>query len=682
LGVGPESRVGLRLERSVANVVATLGVLKAGGCCVPVDMSYPLERMALMLADSAVRILLSDADVDAPDLHLIRVDQVAELLAAGPDHTPSANASAGNLAYVFYTSGSTGRPKGVMMAHREVVQYAACLPQTMPIGPGDRVAQASNASFDAAVFEIWGALLNGATLVGIDRDVLFSAPLLGQALREQGITHLYQTAALFNQHVREQVDVYASLRQLVFGAEAVGTEGVRAMLRSGKPARVLHEYGPTEATVWCTLDVVEEVEEGAATVPIGRPIPNARAYVLDPAGEPLPVGVPGELCIGGDGVVRGDLGRPGLTAERFVPDPFATEPGGRMYRTGDRARWKADGKLEFMGRLDDQVKIRGFRIEPGEVEAAMAAYPGVREARVMMREDQPGDKRLVAYVVGDVEVDEFREHLRQSLPEYMVPAAFVPVERIPLTPNGKLDRRALPAPGSDAYASREYEPPANETEQALAEIWAEVLRVDRVGRRDNFFKLGGHSLLAIQLIGRMRRAGLHTDVRALFTTPVLAELALALGGASTEVQVPANRIPEGSGSIVPEMLPLVELSQAEIDRVVAGVPGGAANVQDIYPLAPLQEGFLFHHLMSEDGDPYLVSGMTEFDTRARLDRYLTALHAVIGRHDILRTSVAWEGLREPVQVVWRHAPLPVQEVELDADAEDAAGQLWRRFDPR
>ncbi|WP_420127100.1 amino acid adenylation domain-containing protein [Longimicrobium sp.] len=526
LGVGPESRVGLRVERSVANVVATLAVLKAGGCCVPVDTSYPAERMALMLADSTVRVLLTDGELDVPGLHVIRLDQVAELLAAQPDHPPSANASAGNLAYVFYTSGSTGRPKGVMMGHREVVQYAACIPHTMPMGPGDRVAQASNASFDAAVFEIWGALLNGATLVGIDRDVLLSAPLLGQALREQGITHLYQTAALFNQHVREQVDVYASLRQLVFGAEAVGTEGVRAMLREGKPTRVLHEYGPTEATVWCTLEEVDEVEEGAATVSIGRPIPNARAYVLDPAGQPLPVGVPGELCIGGDGVVRGYLGRPGLTAERFVPDPFATEPGGRMYRTGDRARWKADGKLEFMGRLDDQVKIRGFRIEPGEVEAAMAAYPGVREARVMMREDQPGDKRLVAYVVGEVETDALREHLRESLPEYMVPQAFVPVDRIPLTPNGKLDRRALPAPGSDAYAAREYEAPVDETEQALAEIWAEVLRVDRVGRRDNFFELGGHSLLAMRVLSRVREVlEVKVAVRLLFTWPVLKDFA-------------------------------------------------------------------------------------------------------------------------------------------------------------
>ncbi|HST58150.1 MAG TPA: amino acid adenylation domain-containing protein, partial [Longimicrobium sp.] len=361
LGVGPESRVGLRLERSLENVVATLGVLKAGGCCVPVDTSYPAERMELMLADSGARVLVSRSELvpaeTGQSLRVVCLDQAADGVAGCPVHPPRNGAGAGNLAYVFYTSGSTGRPKGVMMAHREVVQLA-CVIEYMRMAPGDRVAQASNVSFDAAVFEIWGALLNGATLVGIDRDVLLSAPALGRALREQRITTLYQTAALFSQHVREQVDVYASLDQLVFGAEAVGTESVRRMLRSGRPGHVLHEYGPTEATVWCTLEVVEEVAEDAPTVLIGKPIPNARAYVLDPAGEPLPAGVPGELCIGGEGVVRGYLGRPGLTAERFVPDPFAAEPGGRMYRTGDRARWRAEGKLEFMGRLDDQVKIR------------------------------------------------------------------------------------------------------------------------------------------------------------------------------------------------------------------------------------------------------------------------------------------------------------------------------------
>jgi acyl-coenzyme A synthetase/AMP-(fatty) acid ligase/acyl carrier protein len=444
----------------------------------------------------------------------------------------------------------------------------------MPLGPGDRVAQASNASFDAAVFEIWGALLNGATLVGIDRDVLLSAPLLGRALRAQGITHLYQTAALFNQHVREQVDVYAGLRQLVFGAEAVGTEGVRRMLREGKPARVLHEYGPTEATVWCTLEEVREVAEDAPTVSIGRPIPNARAYVLDPAGEPLPVGVPGELCIGGSGVVRGYLGRPGLTAERFVPDPFAAEPGGRMYRTGDRARWKAEGKLEFMGRLDDQVKIRGFRIEPGEVEAALAAYAGVREARVMMREDQPGDKRLVAYVVGSVELDGLRAHLRRSLPEYMVPRAIVALDRLPLSPNGKVDRKALPVPEYEADADR-YVAPRTPAEEALAEIWAEVLGLERVGVEESFFDLGGHSLLAIRVVSRVReRFGVELPLRALFEGPTVAELARVLaerGAVALAEPVPA---PAPGPEASPHHLLAVigGLSEAELDRLLGAQP--------------------------------------------------------------------------------------------------------------
>ncbi|HEX9937882.1 MAG TPA: amino acid adenylation domain-containing protein, partial [Longimicrobium sp.] len=644
LGVGPESRVGLRVERGVENVVATLAVLKAGGCCVPVDTSYPPERMALMLDDSAVRVLLSDGELAAPGLHVVCLDQVAELLAAGPDHAPSRHASAGNLAYVFYTSGSTGRPKGVMMAHREVVQYAFCLPDTMPIGPGDRVAQASNASFDAAVFEIWGALFHGATLVGIDRDVLLSAPLLGRELRERGITHLYQTAALFNQHVREQVDVYAGLRQLVFGAEAVGTEGVRRMLRSGKPARVLHEYGPTEATVWCTLEEVEEVAEDAATVSIGRPIPNARAYVLDPAGEPLPAGVPGEVCIGGAGVVRGYLGRPALTAERFVPDPFAAEPGGRMYRTGDRGRWKADGKLEFMGRQDDQVKIRGFRIEPGEVEAAMGAYPGVREARVMMREDQPGDKRLVAYVVGSVETDGLRAHLRQSLPEYMVPRAIVALDRLPLNANGKVDRKALPVPEYAAGADR-YVAPRTPVEEVLAGIWAEVLRLERVGVEESFFDLGGHSLLATQVVARVRGVfGVELPLRALFEGPTVEGM--------------AGRVEEmrraGEGIALPPLVPVAR--EAPL------------------PLSFAQERLWFIDRLEPGSATYNVPVVWRVGgalDQAALER---ATGEIVRRHEALR-AVFPEVDGSPVQVIapFGGSTLPVEDLSgLSAADRDAA----------
>ncbi|HLL48390.1 MAG TPA: condensation domain-containing protein, partial [Longimicrobiaceae bacterium] len=317
-----------------------------------------------------------------------------------------------------------------------------------------------------------------------------------------------------------------------------------------------------------------------------------------------------------------------------------------------------------------------------EVESALAAHPGVREARVVAREDEPGEKRLVAYVVGVAGAEELRAHLRRGLPEYMVPGAFVALDRLPLTHNGKLDRRALPAPDFAAAGER-YAAPRTPTEEVLAGIWAEVLKTERVGVHDNFFALGGHSLLAVTLVERMRRSGLHADVRALFTTPTIADLAAAaVGGAAPEVQVPPNRIPAGCQAVTPDMLPLVELTQAEIDRIVDGVPGGAANVQDVYPLAPLQEGILFHHLLTREGDPYLLSMPFAFGSRERLDAHLAALQSVIARHDILRTAVVWEGLSEPVQVVWRHAPLPVEEVRADPSAGDAARWLYERFDTR
>ena len=403
------------------------------------------------------------------------------------------------------------------------------------------------------------------------------------------------------------------------------------------------------------------------------------------------MGVAGELYIGGAGVARGYLNRAELTAEKFLTDPFSSEAGARMYRTGDLGRWLADGNIEFLGRNDFQVKIRGFRIELGEIEARLAEYPGVREVVVMAREDTAGDKRLVAYytasATGDAGEDtanaeRLRSHLSASVPEYMVPAAYMRLGALPLTPNGKLDRRALPAPEQDAYAARGYEAPQGETESLLAQIWAEVLKLERVGRQDNFFALGGHSLLAMTMIERLRQRGLEVGVRALFATTTLAELAATVDAGAPALKVPANLIPSGCEIITPEMLPLIELTQEEIDGIVSAVPGGAANVQDIYPLAPLQEGILFHHLMGGEGDPYLLRIQLSFDNRVRLDSYMRALQGVIDRHDILRTAVLWEGLSEPVQVVWRKAPLHVEEIELDAAAGDASEQLYARFNPR
>ncbi len=560
---------------------------------------------------------------------------------------------------MIYTSGSTGAPKGVVVAHDAVVAFA--------MGGGhahlqadDRVAFVANPAFDAATFEVWTTLLHGASLVIVEQHLLLDPPALARHLAAHAVSILHLTAGLLPGYWQALAAWLPRLRCLLTGGDRVDARTIAQLLAHAPPQRLLHCYGPTETTVFCVTHPIAQVEPGSERLPLGRPLPGTRAYVLDAQGQPSPIGSSGELHLAGPQLAQGYLHLPAATAERFVPDPFAEHPGQRMYRTGDLARWRSDGTLEFLGRNDAQVKIRGFRVEPAEVEAALRDCPGVREALVLTDTPRQGEHRLVAYVVGNASTpDTLRTRLSARLPAYMVPAAYVLLDALPLTPNGKLDRRALPTPEHDTHADEAYVAPQGLLEQTLATLWCDLLGVARVGRHDNFFALGGHSLLAVTLIERLRRHGWQVDVRSLFGTPTLSSLAANLQ-TTRSVIVPPNRIGADCPRITPELLPLADLTQAEIDLVVDSVEGGAANVQDIYPLAPLQEGLLFHHLTDPEHDPYLQHTLLSCATRAHLDRVLDALQTLIARHDILRTAIVWERLRAPLQVVWRHAPLPVQ----------------------
>ncbi|HEV2150588.1 MAG TPA: amino acid adenylation domain-containing protein, partial [Longimicrobiaceae bacterium] len=688
-GVGPESAVGLCAEPGAGMLVGVLGCWKAGGTFVPLDPAHPRERLAVLLQDAAAAVVLVEphlADVLPPHggrTLLLGAEEPGDGAGEAELPAPTPAPLARGTAYVIYTSGSSGRPKGVAVEHRSLANTLLGSLEAFGFGPADVVPALASFAFDIWLFETFCALLSGGAVRPVARDRVREVETLPRVLHDATVLHAVPAL------MRLVVDavpaqgggVLPRLRRLFVGGDAVPPELLREMRETFPAAEVHVLYGPTEGTVICAAHSALGEEPGRRM--LGRPLGNVRLYVCDDSGAPVPVGVPGELWIGGPGVARGYAGQAEPTAERFVPDAFGGEAGARLYRTGDLVRRLPEGSLEFLGRTDRQVKVRGFRIEPGEVEARLRAHAGVREAVVVAREDTPGDRRLVAYWVGEaLEAEALRAHLQERLPEHMVPAAYVRLEEMPLTPNGKVDRGALPAPDGTAYATGAYEPPAGETEEALAQIWSELLRVERVGRHDNFFELGGHSLLGVTLIERMRRVGLHADVRTVFASPTLADLAAAAGSESAEVEVPANGIPEGCEAIRPEMLPLVELTQAEINLVVEGVPGGAANVQDVYPLAPLQEGMLFHHLMAEEGDPYVLSSLLSFDSRERLEQYLAALQAVVDRHDILRTAIRWEGLRQPVQVVWRVARLRIDEVELDPADGDVGEQLHARFDAR
>ncbi|KAG0009864.1 hypothetical protein BGZ81_003097, partial [Podila clonocystis] len=448
-------------------------------------------------------------------------------------HDSSVHTSTSSLdtAYIMYTSGSTGRPKGVMVPHRGIANLAIDN-GFADFDSGDRVAFSSNPSFDPSTFEVWAPLLSGARIVIIDMDTLLDPHRLAEALIRHQVTFLHMTNALIHQYAFVIGDTLSNLKYLTGAAEQGSIKAYLAVLQHGGPVRLINRYGPTETTVDATAYTATSAIDQLERLPIGRPISNTRMYVLDKHRKPIPVGVIGELYIGGPGVANGYLNRPDLTAERFLPDPFSNVAGARMYKTGDLVRYLPDGNIVFLGRNDDQVKIRGYRIELGEIEMRLAEHPQVREVAVLATGENSSDKRLVAYVVSTLQesmAQTLREHLAATLPEYMVPSAFVRLDTFPLTNNGKIDRRALPKPDSASFVTQDYVAPQGETEVALAELWSELLKIESVGRHDNFFMLGGHSLLAVRMIGSIRsRLGVELNLQTLFTSPTIAELAQKL----------------------------------------------------------------------------------------------------------------------------------------------------------
>ena len=682
-GVGPEAIVGLAAERSFGMVAGILGILKAGGAYLPLDPAYPSERLAYMLEDSGARVVLVQRSVEeklaGAGAGVVRVELEREAeapsakLQAPREQQCSGGGVAGDAfsaeraAYVIYTSGSTGRPKGVVVTHANVARLMTSTEHWFGFGAEDVWTLYHSFAFDFSVWEIWGALLYGGRLVVVPYVTTRDYAAFYRLLGDEGVTVLNQTPSAFRQVMavdeaaqRDGAGSALALRYVIFGGEALELQSLRGWIeRHGdERPRLINMYGITETTVHVTYRRIraEDVARGAGSV-IGEPIPDLSLHVLEEGSlEPAPMGVAGELHVGGAGLARGYLGRPELTATRFVSDPFSAEPGARLYRSGDLARRLSDGDIEYLGRIDDQVKIRGFRIELGEIESVLAGHAAVREGVVVVSGKEKGEPRLVAYVVfragAAATVGELREHARRALPDYMVPAAFVVLEALPLTGNGKVDRRALPEPEAGRpELGTQFVAPASAAEIALARIWAEVLEVERVGVHDNFFALGGDSILSIRILTEAQKAGLGLTVQQLFQHQTIMELArvagpvAAVGARAGEVE--AGERNEGAKA---EAFGLVS------EAVRAGMPVG---VVDAYPLTALQAGMLFHG----DYDRGSAVFHDVFTQRLRMpwdeEKFAACWAAAVARHAVLRTSFALEAEGGPLQRVWAKVAAPV-----------------------
>jgi amino acid adenylation domain-containing protein len=715
LGVGLESRVAVSMERSPELIAALLAILMSGAAYVPLDPSYPDERLHFMLEDAEARLLLVHGRTrrrlaglarpdGAPAMRLLCVDAEREASASpGEASTGTGEASPGRgeasaspgdasdgsrrgepppprqpglaerLAYVSYTSGSTGRPKGVAVPHRAIARLVRGTNHAR-LGPLDCVAHLASISFDAATFEIWGALANGAAVAVVEREAVLDPAKLAARLRAAGVTAAFLTSALFEQVVTREPAAFRPLRHLLVGGAALDPAAAERALAGGAPGRLLNAYGPTESTTFAAWSEVRRIAPGQLSVPVGRPLANTTAYVVGPRGELATPGQVGELWLGGEGLARGYLRRPELTAAAFVPDPWGGQAGGRLYRTGDLARRLADGAIDLLGRIDDQVKIRGFRVEPRETEAVLARCPGVLQCAVTVARDEPGrprQARLVAYVVAAPEAglreETVREHLKRSLPEPMLPAACRFLPSLPLTPNGKLDRAALAEPRGEERRDAAWLVPRDPVEELLAGVWEEVLGIDRVGVLDDFFTLGGHSLLAAQVVSRVRQAlGVELGLRGLFEAPTVAGLAAAIGGSRAAAGEAPAPIPR---------------------RELGGEPTGSGADRSL-PLSFGQQRLWFIHQLDRESPAYNLPVALRLDGALAAGALAGALAGVVRRHEVLRTAIVDAGGGQAAQEVMAadlalptidlsRLPGPVRE---EAAARLAAAAARRTFD--
>nr|WP_283472136.1 non-ribosomal peptide synthetase [Methylosinus trichosporium] len=653
LGVKPDGLVGVAVERSLEMVVSLLAVLKAGGAYVPLDPDYPADRLAYMAQDSGIALLLTQARVKerlsfAAGLTTLELDRLD--VDDQSDLDPSVAVHAESLAYVIYTSGSTGWPKGVAIRHRSLASCMMWMQDAYGLAGADAVLHKAPFGFDVSVWEIFWPLTSGARLVVANPGDHRDPERIVELIRRHEITTLNFVPAMLQAFLaHEGVEERTRLRHVICGGEAMPAATQREALQRLHGASLENLYGPTETTIHVTQWRCRD--DGRSRVPIGRPIAETQAHVLDEGLAPTPVGVSGELYIGGELLARGYLHRAGLSAERFIADPF-DDRGGRLYRTGDLARWSSEGELEYLGRLDDQVKVRGFRVELGEIEAQLLAQSEVREAAVVAQAG-PGGSRLVGYVSAasgrTIDPSALRARLRERLPDHMTPSAIVVLESLPLNANGKIDRKALPA--AEFVSDRGYEAPQGEVEEALAAIWAETLGVERIGRNDNFFELGGDSILSLQIVARLHRAGWKISPRQMFERQTIAEMAPWAENASENEEYPTRRRPN---------VPLLELSRAEIETLAIPVE----SIEDILPLTPMQQGMLLHTLLDPESGMYLMQDRFNIHSALDIDALWRSWDVAFQEHAALRAGFVWQGMETPCQIIHRNVTLPKERLDL------------------